>query len=313
MFLRLLPIQHDVRGLNEISVILGPASSELATRIAMNMDADMVDVDVRIFEDGESKLTLGKMQKKCCVVVQSTYPPIDRHLIQLFMMIKKSADYKVDKIFAVIPYLAYARQDREFMEGEVASIGVVAKSLEALGTAHLMTVDIHSTSALSHFRIGVQNISSIPLLADHIANNLNLNHPIIVSPDTGGVQRATRLASILGLDILAVKKFRDRNTGKLTIDQSLDINIEGRDAIIIDDMITSGGSVTETCSLLKKSRSGKVYAVCVHALLVGNATDRLKAAGVEDIIATNSVPNKYAKVDLSALISANLEKLTHIS
>ena len=308
-FLRLLPIQERIRRLNEVSVIAGPSSSELATRIASKLDADLVEVEVRIFEDGESKLRVGKIEKKCCIIVQSTYPPTDRHLIQLLMMIKKCVDCKVRKIYAVVPYMGYARQDREFLEGEVASMGLVARLLEASGTADLITVDIHSSSALSYFTIGVQNISSIPLLAEYTANNIHLNRPIVVSPDSGGIQRAAEFAAILRVDTVALKKFRDRHIGRLTIDERLDIDIDGRDAIIVDDMITSGASIAEACKVLKEHRCGKVYAICAHALLVGNATRIIKAAGVEEIIATNSVPNKSAKVDLSPIISANLDRL----
>ena len=308
-FLRLVQIQQSVASLNELSVIAGPSSAELASRIARILDADLVEVDLRIFEDSESKLRVGKTKKKCCIIVQSTYPPTDRHLIQLLMMIKKCADCKVDKIYAVVPYMAYARQDREFLRGEVVSMGLVARLLEALGTDQLITVDIHSLSALTHFTIGVQNISSIPILAEYAVNNVRLNRPIVVSPDSGGVQRAAEFATILRLDMVAIKKFRDRATGRLTINETLDNNMEGRDAIIVDDMITSGASIAEACKLLKKYRCGKVYAVCAHALLVGNAMSTIKAAGVEDVIATNSIPNKSAKVDLSPIISANLNKL----
>jgi ribose-phosphate pyrophosphokinase len=305
-----VPIQEHIRSLKEeVSVIAGPSSFDLAARIARKLDTDLVTVDVRIFEDGESKLRFGKTEKKCCIIVQSTYPPTDRHLLQLLMMIKKCADCKVHKIYAVIPYLAYARQDREFLDGEVVSMAVVARLLEAAGTAQLITVDIHSPFALSHFAIDVQNISSIPILASYALNNISLDSPIVVSPDSGGKERAAEFARILNVDMIALRKFRDRDTGRLSIDERLDTNVEGRDVILVDDMISSGSSIAEACKVLKKRKSAKVYAICTHALLIGNAVSTIKAAGVEDVIATNSVPNKSAKVDLSPIISANLNSL----
>jgi ribose-phosphate pyrophosphokinase len=309
-FLRLVQFEEHIRSLKEeVSVIAGPSSSDLACRIARELDANLVPVDVRIFEDGESKLRVGKTEKKCCIVVQSTYPPTDRHLLQVLMMIKKCADYKVDKIYTVIPYMAYARQDREFLNGEVVSMALVARLLEAAGTVELVTVDIHSSFALSHFTINVQNISSIPILASYTANNISLDSPLVVSPDYGGKERAAEFARILNVDMIALRKFRDRDTGRLSIDERLDTNVEGRDVILIDDMISSGSSIAEACKVLKKRKSGKVYAICAHALLIGNAMSIIKAAGVEDVIATNSVPNKSAKVDLSPVISANLNRL----
>jgi ribose-phosphate pyrophosphokinase len=225
------------------------------------------------------------------------------------MMLKKCADLKVKKICAVVPYMAYARQDKEFVEGEVVSMRLVASLLEAAGASNLITVDLHSSFALSHFTIYTQNISSIPILAAYAAQNLNTNSPVVVSPDMGGLERAKEFARILDTDMIALRKFRDRNTGRLSIEERLDMNLEGRDVILVDDMITSGGSIAKACQVLKKHECGNVYAICAHALLVGNAINRIKAAGVEDIIATNSIPNASAKVDLSQIISAKLKKL----
>jgi ribose-phosphate pyrophosphokinase len=306
----LVPIQEHIHSLKEkVSVIAGPSSSDLAACISKKLDADLVPVDVRIFEDGESKLRIGKTEKKCCIIVQSTYPPTDRHLLQVLMMIKKCADRKADMIYAVIPYLAYTRQDREFLDGEVVSMGLVARLIEAAGTDQLTTVDVHSSVALSHFTIDVQNISSIPILASYTANNVSLDNPIVVSPDYGGIKRAAEFAKILKVESIALRKFRHRDTGRLSIDERLDIEVEGRDVILVDDMITSGSSIAEACKVLKKFKSGKVYAVCTHALLIGNAMSMIKAAGVKGVIATNSVPNGSAKVDLSSIISENLKRL----
>jgi ribose-phosphate pyrophosphokinase len=305
----LLLIQEHIQSLKEVSVIAGPSSFDLAARIAIEMGADLVPVDVRVFEDGESKLRLTKTGEKYCIIVQSTYPPADRHLLQLLMMIKKCAEYKINKVCAVVPYMAYARQDREFVDGEVVTMRLVARLLEAAGLNQLITVDLHSSIALSYFTIETQNISSMPILASYAAKNLSLHSPIVVSPDSGGVERAAEFARTLQTEMIALRKFRDRNTGQLTIDERLGISLETRDVILVDDMITSGGSIVKACKVLKKHKCGKVYAICTHALLVGNATNTIKAAGVEDVIATNSIPNTSAKVNLSQVISAKLSKL----
>ena len=293
----------------EISIIAGPSSTDLATRIARDLDAELIPVDVRIFTDGESKIKIGKSGKKCCIIVQSTYPPTDRHLLQALMMIKNCTDCKAVNVYTVIPYMAYARQDKVFLEGEVISIALVAKLLEAVGTKQVITVDIHSSLALSHFTINVHNISSIPILANYAANQMKLTKPIVVSPDSGGIARAREFAKILKVDLMALKKSRNRDTGEVYIDESLDSNIMDRDILLIDDMISSGDSMVNACRALKKNECGKVYALCTHALLVGDAIQRIKAAGIEDIIATNSIPTEFAKVDLSQIISENLRNL----
>jgi ribose-phosphate pyrophosphokinase len=293
----------------EISIIAGPSSTDLAARIARDLDAELIPVDVRIFADGESKIKVGKSGKKCCIIVQSTYPPTDRHLLQALMMIKNCTDCKAVNVYTVIPYMAYARQDKVFLEGEVISIALVAKLLEAVGTKQVITVDIHSSLALSHFTVNVHNISSIPILADYAANQMKLTKPIVVSPDSGGIARAREFAKILKVDLIALKKSRNRDTGEVHIDERLDSSIMDRDILLIDDMISSGDSIVNACRALKKNECGKVYALCTHALLVGNAIQRIKAAGIEDIIATNSIPTEFAKVDLSQTISENLRNL----
>ncbi len=287
-------------------MIAGPSSQNLAAKVAQDLRAELIPVDVRIFADSESRIKMGDVKKKNCVIVQSTYPPADRHLLQTLMMIKKCNDDVAADICTVIPYMAYARQDRVFQDGEVISIELIAKLLEAAGNKRLITIDIHSALALSYFRIDVQNISSIPLLANHAANNIKLNRTVVVSPDAGGIERAYEFAKILGSDIIALKKWRDRNSGEIFFDDKLECNIADRDVILVDDIISSGGSIVKACQVLKKNKADKIYAMCVHALLVEDAAEKIRAAGVQEIISTNSIPSRYAKVDISPIISASL-------
>ena len=280
-------------------MIAGPASSDLADRVAKRLSAHLVAAELRVFSDGESKMKMDRVGKNC-IIVQSTYPPADTHLMQALMMAVRCAEGARD-VCAVIPYLAYARQDRAFLEGEVVSIALVAKLLQSAGVGHVITVDIHSQLAMSYFA-SVQNVSSIPLLAEY-ASKMKLRRPIAVSPDAGGADRAKEFAKHSKTDTLALKKSRDRTTGEVTVDEKLDIDVSGRDAILIDDMISSGVSIVKAAEVLHKKGAGKVYAMCAHALLIGDAAQRLKAAGVQDIIATNSVPGEYAKVDLSPAIA----------
>jgi ribose-phosphate pyrophosphokinase len=290
--------------LGETWVIAGPASSDLANNIAKRLGAQLTVAQLRIFSDGESKIKLDKVGKNC-IIVQSAYPPTDTHLIQLMMMAKKCTDDGVEDICAVIPYLGYARQDRAFLEGEVVSIALVAKLLETVGIKHIVTVDIHSQLAMSYFA-SIQNVSSIPLLADH-ACKMKLREPVAVSPDAGGTNRAKEFARHLKIDMVALKKSRDRVSGEVTVDEKLNTDISRRDVILIDDIISSGGSIIKAAEVLHKKGIGKIYAMCVHALLIGDAAQKIKTAGVQDIISTNSIPGKYAKVEISPAIVAALK------
>ena len=290
--------------LNEISVVTGPGSFDLASNIAKRLQAELTMASLRIFSDGESSIRLGKVHKNC-IIVQSTHPPTDRHLMQLLMMAKKCADDGAQDMCAVIPYLAYARQDRAFLEGEIASIDLVAKLFETIGLKHIITVDIHSQLAMSYFQ-SIQNVSSVRLLADY-ATNMKLQDPIAVSPDAGGSNRAMEFARHLKIEAISLKKSRDRVTGEVTIDESVNANISKRDAILIDDIISSGGSIIKAAQALRRLKVGKIYAMCAHALLIQDAAEKIKSVGVHDIISTNSVPGEYSKVELSPEIVSALK------
>jgi ribose-phosphate pyrophosphokinase len=290
--------------LTEISVVAGPASSDLANNIAVRLEAQLTVASLRIFSDGESSIKLGKVGKNC-VIVQSTHPPTDTHLIQLLMMAKKCTDNGAQHLCAVVPYLCYARQDRVFLEGEVVSIDLVAKLFKTVGVKHIITVDIHSQRAMSYFT-SIQNVSSVPLLADY-ASKMKLHDPIAVSPDAGGANRAMEFARHLDIDVLALKKYRDRATGEVTVDEKLDMDISKRDVIVIDDIISSGGSIIKAAEVLHKKGVGRIFAMCAHALLIREAAQKIKSAGVQDIISTNSVPGEYSKVELSSEIALALK------
>jgi ribose-phosphate pyrophosphokinase len=289
--------------LTEISVVAGPGSFDLAKNIAKRLDAQLTVASLRIFSDGESNIKLGKVGKNC-VIVQSTHPPTDTRLIQLLMMAKKCTDDGAQHVCAVIPYLGYARQDRAFLEGEVVSIGLVAKLFETAGLKHIITVDIHSQLAMSYFE-SIQNISSVPLLADY-ASKIKLRDPIAVSPDAGGTNRAKEFARHLNIDVIVLKKSRHRVTGEVTVDEKLHMDISKRDAIVIDDIISSGGSIIKAADVLQKKGVQKIYAMCTHALLIRDAAQKIKSAGVQDIISTNSVPSEYSKVEISPEIASAL-------
>ena len=292
----------------DVAIIAGPSSLDLGTSIAKHLEAELVPVDLKIFPDGESKIKVRKVEKDYCIIVQSTYPPTDRHLLQALMMIKRCSEDGSTNVWAIMPYMAYSRQDREFLDGEVVSTALVAKLVETVGTKRLITVDIHSPASLSYFMIDTQNISAVGLLAEYAASKIKLNAPIVVSPDLGGAKRAVEFARILGTDMVALTKSRDKDTAQVFIEEKeLNSNVVGRDLILLDDMISTGESIVEACRFLSRYSPNKIYAMCTHALLIGDAMTRIRAAGVEEIISTNSIPGVNAKVDLAQLISAQLK------
>ena len=285
----------------KFTVVGGNASKDLAKRIARRLKAKYVDVDTRTFPDGESKITFRHNLKKSVVlVVQSTYPPVDTNLLQILSIISEVKKIS-SKIYAIMPYMGYARQDRQFLNGEIATMSVVAKMLQAAGAKKIIAVDIHSKTALRHFKIPTENVSAIPELAKYL-KKLKLKNPVIVSPDTGGSLRAKKFADILKSDFITLKKSRNRKTGKVSI-QSTKADVKGKDLIIVDDIVSTGGSVVKATQFLKKQKCKRVFVVCTHGLLVGDAEKNIKKAGVTQIISTNTIPRSISKVDVSGVIA----------
>ena len=285
----------------KFTVVGGNASKDLAKRIARRLKAKYVDVDTRTFPDGESKITFRHNLKKSVVlIVQSTYPPVDTNLLQILSIISEVKKIS-SKIYAIMPYMGYARQDRQFLNGEIATMSVVAKMLQAAGAKKAIVVDIHSKTALRHFKIPTENVSAIPELAKYL-KKLKLKNPIVVSPDTGGSLRAKKFADILKSDFITLKKSRNRKTGKVSI-QSTKADVNGKDLIIVDDIISTGGSVVKATQFLKKQKCKRVFVVCTHGLLVGDAEKNIKKAGVTQIISTNTIPRSISKVDVSGVIA----------
>ena len=284
------------------TVISGKASEGLAKKLAKKIKAKYVKSKVRVFPDGESKITLSSKPKKGkIVVVQSTYPPVDSNLIQALSLISKARQYS-SNVVAVIPYMGYARQDREFLPGEVVSMQVIAKLFKAAGATKLIVVDIHSLIGLKHFKISAKNISAVPELVKFF-KKLKLKNPLVVSPDLGGKKRTKEFAKLLNSNYIALKKKRDRKTGKVKIISTNLKQVIGKDIILVDDMISSGGSIIKATEFLKKQKCKRVFVSCTHALLVGDAEKRIKKAGVTKIVSTNTIPGTTSKVDVSNIIA----------
>ena len=284
-------------------VIAGPASEQLAFNIAKRLNIKFIKPELRIFADGESKIKLESVENNQCIIIQSLYPPIDRHIIQLLMMIQKCRRDKALKTIVVIPYMAYARQDKAFLEGEVISISILAEIIECFGVSRVITVDIHSQSSLSYFGNIIKNISAIPVLAEYALQNVFLNNVLIISPDFGGLKRAQKFGEIIQREVTFLKKTRDRLTGMVSIEDVLDFKVKDKDVILVDDMISTGNSIIKACEVLRKNKAQRIYVICSHALLLDKALDKIIQAGATEIISTNSIPNSCSKVDLSKIIS----------
>ena len=288
----------------KFAVIAGSASKDLGKRIARRLKAPYVEAKTRVFPDGESKITFGRIPKNSVIlVVQSTYPPVDTNLLQALSIISQARKVS-SKIYAIIPYMGYARQDRQFLSGEVVTMSIVARMLKSAGAKKIVVVDIHSKIALNHFKIPKENVSAIPELAKYF-KKMKLKDALVVSPDMGGALRAKKFASMLQTNFIALKKSRNRNTGKVVI-QSSKVDVRGKDLILVDDIISTGGSIVKAAQFLKKQKCKRVFVACTHGLFVEDAEKKIKNAGVSRIISTNTIPRNTSKVDISGVIADSI-------
>ena len=288
--------------MSKLTVISGKSSESLAKELSKKIKANVVKSEIRVFPDGESKITLiGKMSKRKSIVLQSIYPPVDTNLIQVLSLITKAKENS-SEVVAVIPYMGYARQDREFLPGEIVTMKVLGKLFKSAGASKIIVVDIHSSIGLKHFSIKTKNITAIPDLVEYF-KKLSLKNPLVVSPDQGGKKRAKEFAKEFNLDYIALEKKRDRKTGKVKIKTKNLEEVENRDLILVDDIISTGGSIIKATQFLKKQKCKRIYVACTHALLMNDAEKKIKKAGVTSIISTNTIPGKTSKVDISKTIA----------
>jgi len=287
--------------LSKLSIISGKTSENLAKELSKKIKANLVKSEIRVFPDGESKITLiGKISKKKSIVLQSIYPPVDTNLVQVLSLITKAKENS-SEVIAVIPYMGYARQDREFLPGEIVTMKVLGKLFKSAGASKIIVVDIHSSIGLKHFSIKTKNVTAIPDLVEFF-KKLSLKNPLVVSPDQGGKERAKEFAKEFNSDYIALEKTRDRKTGKVKI-KTKNLEVENRDLILVDDIISTGGSIIKATQFLKKQKCKKIYVACTHALLMNDAEKKIKKAGVTSIISTNTIPGKTSKVDISKTIA----------
>ena len=286
--------------MNKLSVIAGKSSEDLARKLSRKIKGNLVKSQIRVFADGESKIILkGNLSKKRSIVVHSIYPPVDTNLIRALSLISKAKETSLE-VIAVIPYMGYARQDKEFLPGEIVTMKVLGKLFKGAGASKIIAVDIHSMIGLKHFKIKSKNVTAIPDLVKYF-KKLSLKNPLVVSPDQGGKKRAKEFAKEFKLEYIALEKKRDRKTGKVQI-KTKNVEVVNRDLILVDDMISTGGSIIKATQFLKKQKCKRVFVACTHALLMNDAEKRIKKAGVTNIISTNTIPGKTSIVDISNTI-----------
>ena len=279
----------------------------LAARIAKALGDRLVLVEKRIFPDGESYVRVSEKPEGVAIVVHSLFYPQEKRLLELLLTLEALKGLGSDTVIAVVPYVAYARQDKRFLEGEPVSIKVVLKGIEAAGADALITVDLHKPQSLDEW-LEIPHLNVIPYreIAEYFRERLR--NPVILAPDKGALERAKKVAEFLGAEFDYVVKERDRVTGEVRA-KPRQINVHGKDVVIVDDIISTGGTMALAAKQSLDLGASKVYAACTHAVMVKGALDKLLYSGISEVVATDTVPSPVSKISVAGSIVEGLKKL----
>ncbi len=283
-----------------MNIIGGPASQLLAGRVAGELDGNLLVGEFRRFPDGELYTRiLGDFAGDNVTIIQNTVT--DSDFVSLLQLI--DACEEASNINVVIPYMGYARQDKIFKPGEPISARAVARAIKA---DNVYTINIHAESILGYFDAKAVNLDAAPVIGNYI-KNMELKDPFIIAPDDGAIGLARSASENLGLDYDFLEK--TRLSGDTVTLKPKNMAVKGRDVIIIDDIISTGGTMAETISLLRNQGAHEVFVACVHPVLSSNAVLKLFKAGVKGIIATDTIEKGVSIVSVAPVIAEAIKNI----
>ncbi len=271
-----------------IKLFTGNANRRLAEEIGDYLGVPVGEATVSTFSDGEIMVQINENVRGSDVfLIQSTCNPVNNNLMELLLMLDAFKRASVGRITSVIPYYGYARQDRKVLPRVPISAKLVADLITAAGTDRVLTVDLHVGQIQGFFNIPVDHLYAAPVIAEYVRRKY-ANDIVIVSPDAGGVERARAFAKRLGASLAIIDKRRER----ANVSEVMHVigDVDRRDAILLDDMIDTAGTVTQAVTALKENGARRVIAACTHAVLSGPALERINTSELEEVIVTNTIP-----------------------
>jgi len=287
---------------NKLKLIAGNANRQLAREISDYLETPLCKAKVGRFPDGEIEVQIGRSVRGGDVfVVQPTCPPVNENLMELLVMIDALKRASAERITAVIPYYGYGRQDRKHVGRVPISARLVADLIEAAGADRVLAVDLHAGQIQGFFNIPADNLMADPVFIDYFrSRGLVDEETVILSPDLGAVKRARGIAAGLGLPLAIVEKRRTSATQVETY--TLIGEVEGKRAIIVDDIIATGGTVHRALELLRKGQAREVYGAFTHGVFAGDVLDRLAGFPLlKKIIVTNTIPPNSPSVEVVSI------------
>ncbi|MEH7222923.1 ribose-phosphate diphosphokinase [Bacillus sp. JJ1566] len=263
------------------------SNAPLAEEIAKSIGVELGKCSVTRFSDGEVQINIEESIRGCDVfVIQSTSAPVNEHIMEVLIMIDALRRASAKTINIVMPYYGYARQDRKARAREPITAKLIANLLETAGADRVITLDLHAPQIQGFFDILIDHLMGVPILSDYFKSK-NLEDIVIVSPDHGGVTRARKMADRLKAPIAIIDKRRPRpNVAEV---MNIVGNIEGKTAILIDDIIDTAGTITLAANALVENGASEVYACCTHPVLSGPAIERIQNSKIKELVVTNTI------------------------
>ncbi len=271
-----------------IKFFTGNAHKDLAKEIAAYLNMPLGDATVSKFSDGEIMVHINENVRGTDVfILQPTSMPVNHNIMELLLMVDALKRASAARITAVIPYYGYARQDRKVQPRVPISAKLVADLITAAGTNRILTMDLHAAQIQGFFNIPVDNLYASPVILEYVRKKYDSKNLVIVSPDAGGVERARSFARKLQCSIAIIDKRREA----ANISEIMNVIgvVKGKDTIILDDMVDTGGTTIQAVSALKEKGANRVIAACTHAVLSGNAIVNVNNSVLEELIVTNTI------------------------
>lgn len=301
--------------LERIRIFSGNANIALAKKICDNLGVPLGKANVSTFSDGETRVEINENVRGMDVfIIQSTCSPVNITCMELLIMTDALKRASADRITTVIPYYGYSRQDRKVAPRAPISAKLLADLITTAGANRVLSIDLHAGQIQGFFNIPVDNLFATPVLLEYMKKNY-LDNTVVVSPDTGGVERARAFGKRLGASLAIIDKRREGPNEA----QVMNIigNIDGKRVIILDDMIDTAGTVVQAANALKKAGALQVSVCCTHPVLSGPALDRLEGSDIKEIIVTDTIPltdrainfNKIKVLSVSGLLSEAVRRI----
>jgi len=309
--------KEKIKIIQDIKIFTGRANPEIAEDIASHLGGNLGTLQIKNFSDGEIYVRIKESIRGDDVfVVQTLCDPVNKNIMELLIMLDAFKRASANSITAVIPYYAYARQDRKTSGREAISAKLIADLLTTAGATRILAVDLHTGQLQGFFNILVDHVSVAPVLIEFIRRKgFPSDEMVMVSPDAGGVERARRFAEKLDCSLAIVDKRRlGHNVAQV---EHIIGDVKGKYAFLIDDMIDTAGTITEAAKLILKEGAKEVYACASHPVLSGPAMERLDKSPVKEIIVANTMPlrsnasKKVTQLSIAPLIAEAISRIYH--